>query len=142
MSFLPAVRERLRGAEVPGVKQVRGAVQLNAALALLQFDADAYVLQRNKTPAPNSLVNAVQQRLTVRLAVLTVTRYANSRTGEEQADEIEIKSDAVVAALLGWSPDATRLQPLTYAGGAPLDGGDDVALWVDEFETSYLIRSV
>ncbi len=142
MSFLPAVRDRLQSAEVRGIKKVHGALQLNVALALLQFDADAYVVQRSKVPAPNTLVNAVQQRLTVRFAVITVTRFANSKTGEQQADEVELKSEAVVAALLGWSPDASRVQPLSYAGGTPLDGGDDVAIWADEFETSYLIRSV
>ncbi len=137
---LKDIRDRIQNAAVPGVKRVLGAVQLNVALERGQFSGDAYVTLQSRTALPNTLVNRTQQQVKARVAVLQVVRYANSDTGEPQADEIEIRSEAVIQALLGWTPDPA-FAPFTYVAGRLLDAEGSNAIWVDEFETDYLMRS-
>ena len=138
---LKDIRDRIQSASVPGIKRVLGAVQLNVALERGQFSGDAYVTLQSRTAQPNSLVNRTQQLVKARVAVLQVVRYANSESGEPQADEIEVRSEAVILALLGWTPDPL-FSPFTYVAGRLLDSDGSNAIWVDEFETDYLLRSV
>lgn len=136
---LKDIRNRLEAAAVPGIKRVLGATQLSTAIERGQFTGDAYVALQSRNGGPNTLINRTQQRVSVRFSVIQVVRHANSESGEPQADEIELRSEAVIAALLGWTPDSA-FAPMTYVLGRLLDTDGTTAIWVDEFETSFLIR--
>ncbi|MCK9193864.1 MAG: hypothetical protein M0P19_08335 [Nevskia sp.] len=134
-----AIRTHLVQAGITGIQRVHGAVQLAVAIERGQFDADAYVSLQSRAAEPNNLVNAVQQKVTARLAVISVIRSAGDPTGERQAEDIETRSNEIIGALLNWSPDLA-LSPFVYAGGRLLDFDGSAVVWADEFETDYFIR--
>lgn len=138
---LKAIRERIERAGIRDVRRVHGAAQMAVAMERGQFDADAYVTLLQRQAGKNVLVNAVQQEVAARIAVISIIKVAGDATGEKQADLVEARSDAVTQSLLGWSP-ASGYSLFTAASSRLLDFDGQAVIWADEFETTYLIRKV
>lgn len=138
---LKDIRERIEAAGIPGIKRVHGALQLGIAMERGQYAGDAYVMLQSRAAGPNTLISRTSQMVKARFSVLQQVRYANSETGEQHADEFELRSEAIIGVLLGWTPDNVNFSPFTYVLGRLLDTDGNAAIWVDEFETEYQIRS-
>lgn len=140
---LATIRLRLQSSNLQGIQRVQGAAQLSVAIERQQFDADAYVTLQEVKAKANTLINRVSQQLTARIGVVQIVREAGSPTGASQGDALELRRDALIAALLGWSPDVPNgYSPMVYAGGKLLDFDGVNLVWADEFETDFLLRSV
>lgn len=139
MSATAAIAQRLltQGA----FHTVSGAAQLAAVAGRRQFSGGTgYVMLASVKPGENELVNAVSQRVTESYAVLFWIVVANNALGDAAADAVDGTRAAVLAALLGWSPDADR-SPLVYAGGQLNEFETGAVLWEERFSTDTYVRS-
>ena len=97
-----------------------------------------YVLPVDSQAAGNALENAVRQQLTEGIAVVLASTNRRDGRGAAGLAEIDMRREAVRAALLGWAPSA-EATPLTYRRGRLLTLTDRTIWWQDEFETQHLV---
>ncbi len=122
---------------------VRGAAALAIAMQHGQFSRSAFVYLKRRQSGKNTLVNAISQRTTERFGVAYWTRDFSDPDGDAALDAASDLSDALIAQLLGWTPDTNIYEPFTHVSSETLLFKATVGLlWADEFESSYLIRSV
>lgn len=143
MMVLPdaaVIVERLRDAA--GFRAVGGAADLATAYAAPQPTVPAaYVVMQAESGAANALGNdRVEQRITVRFAVVIAARNVADATGNAVAAEIVALRRAVMELLLGWLP-AWAIAGCEYVRGALADFKAGLMWWQDEFSTEYLLRS-
>lgn len=126
-------------AQVAALKKVGGAADFEAALAELKIEPAAFVIPLRDAAQPNTLENAVSQRVISRFGVALAVQNLRDASGTKAQTELAPLRDSVITALLGWAPDADR-DPCEYGGGRLLRLRDRVLWWLDEFVTAYYVR--
>lgn len=119
---------------------VLGAAELTMSVANGAFADAAYCYLKSRRAEPNTLVNAVSQRIEQSVVIAFWVRDVSDAAMAGAHDTATRISDAVIAHLLGWVP-AERCSPLHYVNGRVVLAPPTVGLlWADEFKTTYTIR--
>lgn len=119
---------------------VLGATELAMAVDKGAFSEAAYCYLRSRRAEPNTLVNAVSQRIEQSVVIAFWVRDVSDAAMASAHDAATRISDAVIAHLLGWAP-TERHSPLNYVNGRVVTARLTVGLlWADEFKTTYTIR--
>jgi hypothetical protein len=123
MSLVDDVTERLK-AEVPAFQnRVEGAAELATLVAqktLPPRTPASFVLPLGFGAAPNTVfTGAHSQRITERVGVVFLVRYAGDATGGKSLPSITVLEKAIEAALVGWQPASVET-PLDVVRGALL----------------------
>lgn len=110
-------------AECDSFNQVQGIADMTAALEkkIPITTPAAFVYRIRHSGSANAYgANAVRQRLTIRYAVLVVTRHANDAAGELTANENDQLLEELEAGLLGFTPTdgVHRFTPMTIVEGS------------------------
>ncbi|AUG53937.1 phage tail terminator protein [Thalassospira marina] len=129
----PLIRDRLK-AEIPELREVRGALDLAAIRgSLVRFPA-AFVFLAADSATPNTrAVGAFVQNVTADVAVVLCVKGANDPTGEKTSDELEDLQAQVRTALIGWEP-GNGFEPLGLRQGKMLGFKEGVAFWQDTYQ--------
>jgi len=142
--MLSDIVSRLKGS-CPALKFVGGAADYkvidNQKPPLSKLPA-AYVIPLAERADRNSYASgAVSQRVHSFVGVLlVVTGAASDPRGEGASFAIEAVRAQVRAALLGWTPDATKYDPFTVTLGDIVDLDGQALWWQETFETAYTLR--
>lgn len=145
MSVKQSIIDRI-SAECPSFNQVQGIANLAVALEnkILINAPAAFVYRIRHTGGPNKLgANAVRQQLTIRYAVLIVTRHANDASGEKTSNENDALLEELESGLLGFVPsDGThKYMPMTVSEGTVV-GLHGYHYWQDQWLTQRQARKV
>lgn len=135
---LGPIRERLI-AQVPAFASVAGGPSLAQAMQHGQFSHSAYVFVSKVSAEGNQLANQVSQRVPVEITVAYWVRDASDASGEAAMDGVEDLREAVLAALLGWTPEG-QVEPLLYRGGAVVSSAFGAVLWADQYTIQTYLR--
>lgn len=120
--------------QCPDVRQVLSAL---SATVPASYPA-AYVLPIAERAAPNEWEGTHRQRVEARFGVeIMVNHVAQAASGGPAQDGLEDVREAVLAALVGWSP-GDAFEPIDFAGGRLVAFQAGRAVWRDEFTTAYL----
>jgi len=119
---------------------VLGATELAMAVDKGAFSEAAYCYLRSRRAEPNTLVNAVSQRIEQSVVIAFWVRDVSDAAMASAHDAATRISDAVIAHLLGWAP-TEKYSPLHYVVGRVVAAKPTIGvLWADEFKTTYTIR--
>ncbi|WP_435100831.1 phage tail terminator protein [Arhodomonas sp. AD133] len=131
--------ERLT-AEVPALVSVGGAADLSAAFEAKALRTPAaYVIPGRDQAGPNkALAGAHIQRLTSTVGVVVAVRNLSDGTGEAGHRELRPIREAILTALVAWSPPDG--EPVDYAGGSLVRLRNRVLWWEDRFTTQSQLR--
>ncbi len=131
---LDAVIARLKG-QITGMREIGGAADLDAAIKGNVAVPALYVVRLSVQAERSKSTGPVRQRLTTLFGVLQVTENLRDIRGGAAAAQVEKVSDAVMAALIGWVPDAGTGEPVEFVGGDLVAGQANGRIWwSDEFE--------
>lgn len=115
-------------------RQIGGAAEMEAAISSAPVAPSAFVMPVADIAADPHLASCNLQRITRRFAVALCVSNRADATGEAAARGLAPCRSAVAEALLGWAPDESAGDPITYACGSnakPL--GDGRMWWSDEY---------
>jgi len=133
--MLVAIESRLETAS--SIKKVDGAVALAAVMKAGKapnVTPTVYVVPLRETPGQNSRATGpALQQVTERIAVVTVIKKANDRTGKGANAELATVRDEIRQLLFGFSP--TDYTPLQLGPSGLLSFDNGVLWWQDEFIT-------
>lgn len=102
----------------------------------------AFVHPLSDSAAPNSLVSGVDQRITVRFAVLLCVRDARPKMLQGRSlTQLDAVRESVRTALLNWQP-AGASDVCTFAGGNLRDVGSGHLWWQDDYLTAHHWRAI
>lgn len=136
---LSPVLARLVG-EVTLCRSIGGAADLAAIDDGLVVTPALFLLAAKEAASDVGFAGATVQRVQASFFVALAVSNEGSAQGEGALGELEPFRDQVKAALLGWVP-ADSHDPVAYVGGALVSFNDATLLWMDEFKTTYYIRS-
>jgi hypothetical protein len=131
---------RLR-ANLTGFTVVAGSADLEAATASNATTPAAYVMPLAESAEPNDMLGLTHQRLTLEFAVVTVVANLRDATGAAATADLNGKRMQVRAALVGWVPDASNGEPVTFTSGRLLQFRDSQLWWIDDFAVRADYRS-
>ncbi len=134
MQLAPIV-SRLK-ARATSLKHVAGAANLAALKSAPARTPAAWVVPVSESASANVSASIdVVQRIRRRFGVVIAVRDVRDATGEAALDGglAQARSE-IVAALVGWSPDAES-GAIVAAGGRLLSFSSGALWWQDEFET-------
>ena len=113
--------------------EVRGAADVERALATALLRDEAYVLPVSDDSRPSETLGPARQVADVLVGVLVRVRNRRDDSGEAGLVEIDTAREKVFSALLGWTPPSAW-GPVTHRRGrvqaAPQDGEQ---WWIDVF---------
>jgi hypothetical protein len=138
------IQQRLRD-QVPGlIGGVGGAAEYGAVKSIRDYrPGSAYVVlaaERNPNSPDSPEGNrrrGVNQALCT-FGVITVSRNARGRTGDEVMQEMRPLIGAVRTALIGWTP-GKPIQPITWLQGDVMEYDANTLLWIDVFTTTHYL---
>lgn len=87
--------------------------------AIMQDDfavPHAFVLPQGELADGEVMISAVDQELSTRFAVVVAVLNTSDERGQAAAEAIYDIRVALLSALVGWTPDATRYAPILYRG--------------------------
>jgi len=138
------IQQRLRD-QVPGLTgEIAGAVEYAAVKGIRDYrHGSAYVvLAAERNPdSPDSPAGDRRRgkaKAICTFGVITASRHARGRTGDEALQEARPLIGAVRTALLGWTP-GTPLQPIAWVQGDVMEYDADTLLWIDVFTTTHYL---
>ena len=76
----------------------------------------AFVMPLGEVADGEVMISTVDQELTTRFAVVVAVTNTSDERGQAAAEAIYDIRAALLAALVGWTPDATRYAPILYRG--------------------------
>lgn len=76
----------------------------------------AFVLPLGDVADGEVMLSALDQELTTRFAVVVAVSNTSDERGQAAAEVIYDLRASLIAALVGWTPDATRYGPVLYRG--------------------------
>jgi hypothetical protein len=127
--------------EVPSFRLVGGAAEFERAANALAALPAAFVLPATDTAEENNFMGQlVQQKVTLRFAVLIAARNLADDEGAAAVESLEPLRAAVRDALLNWRPDGAD-DGCEYANGSLVAFTNGTLWWQDFFTTTYIIRS-
>ena len=129
------------GDQVKSIIKIGLAGDFQTAQANLRIQAPAaFVIPSSERAGPSELVQRVSQRVAFRFAVVLAIQNLRDMQGDAAQTDLDPIRQGVKAALLGWQPDAAD-SPITFVAGRLVKWADGVLWWLDEFETTYYVRS-
>lgn len=123
---------RLKG-ELGGFNTIGGAADLDAAIERLPNTPAAFVLPLAEQGGKPQLLGQHSQRISKAFGVVLVVSNLQDATGAASTSELEVKRQAVLTALAGWSPNPPSSGPVAFTGGRLLRFDQGRLWWVDEF---------
>lgn len=137
---LDVIAARLR-AQVPALKSVGGAADLDAAIEGAVTTPSAFVIPMAYDAEKPYLVGVHAQDTTEAFAVLLVTSNKRDGTGAAALQDLRPLREQVRAALAGWAPDPATGEPVSMTGGRLLAFPAGRLWWADEFQVQTSYRS-
>lgn len=135
------VKARLE-AQVSSLRRVSGAADFAAARSDLRQTPAAFVIELNNRPGPSRTGTLVVSQLNeIRFGLILAEKNLRDPRGDSAKTAMNALREAVMAAVLGWTPEA-EFDPCEYGGGRLLLMDDSVMWWQEEFVTRNLLRSV
>lgn len=130
------VKDRLI-AQLSSVGAIAIASNLGAAVSAASVLPAVYVIRAARTAEANTIeTGGFSQRLTKTVSVLLIDRVSGDVSGEVTSLSMEMLSDSIQVALMGWEPDAEH-DPMEYTGGALAEWTEPaLMLWMDEYVTT------
>lgn len=141
MATLRQLIEARIKSEVDGLRAVAGAADMQSVLQGRVSPPAAYVFRLRNAAGPNTLANAVDQRVNEQYAVVVVTRNVGDSRGGDSSDANEAICDDIGDALLGWEP-AADAEPMEYGGGRLVSLQDQFLFWQETYTTARYRRAV
>lgn len=135
-----AIIARLK-AQLTGWVAIGGAADVDQAIETAPATPAAYVVPLAESGAPPDLIGIYRQDLVQAFGVVIVVANLRDATGAAAAADLQARRLAVLAALLGWAPDAATGYPVVFTSGRLLQFRDARLWWTDEFEVSSEYRS-
>lgn len=121
--------------QLSGLKSIGASADLDAAIAGSVFPPAAFVLPLAENPSPNKLLSGIHQKVTQNFGVVHVINNRRDAQGAAALDDLVALRADLQAALVGWVPDTTNGEPVSYTGGRLLRlDGDGQLWWIDEFQ--------
>jgi hypothetical protein len=123
---------------------VGGAGDFAAAAEQLIKTRSLFVMPPVESLGPNTTgTQVVRQKSTVR-ARIVLGFIVRSATKEDLSGDVDTTREALKAALVGWTPDASVYAPMMFAGSSALAAGKDGAtvFYACDFFTNYFLRNV
>jgi hypothetical protein len=139
MDLTPVIA-RLK-AQLTGFVAIAGAADLDHAMAFSTGTPAAYVLPLAESARGPDMLGVHHQRLTQAFAVVLVISNLRDATGAAAVTDLAAKRTALRAALLGWVPDATNGEPVSFTSGRLMGLEDAQLWWTDEFQVLTDYRS-
>jgi hypothetical protein len=121
--------------QLSGLKSIGGSADLDSAIAGQVFPPAAFVLPLTESASQNEMLGSTEQRITQTFSVVHVINNRRDAVGAAALDDLVALRTALRVALVGWVPDSTNGEPVTYTGGRLLRlDGDGQLWWSDEFQ--------
>lgn len=138
---LDFVIERLK-AQVPGLKAVGGAADLDAALTGAVAVPAAFVIPLSDDSALQPHTGSYDETDRWEFGVVLALANLRDARGEAALASLAPMRAAVRAALAGWAPDEATGEPVTKGRGQLLRfDGDGRLWWIDRFSWTTFFRS-
>lgn len=134
------IEERIR-AQVPELRQVAGAADLDAIKSGRIHPPAAYVFEVGRAAQPNALLMAVHQETRDSYAVVVVVDNRRDARGGDGSDACRLLRDRIATALVGWQPDPEGAA-LEYVGGNLVEFVNQHLYWQEVYRTTGTLRSV
>ena len=135
---LSAIEARLK-AQLTGVKSVGVAADLFAAATGVVPTPAAFVLPLADSGVDMGMLSATGEKIVQMFGVVHCINNRRDGKGGASLDDLKTLRLALRAALVGWVPDASNGEAVTFSSGRLLNlDGDGRLWWQDEFElTTY-----
>ncbi|MCB8748321.1 hypothetical protein LHU53_15580 [Rhodoferax sp. U2-2l] len=139
---LSLVKARLKAASI-GLRTVGGAADLEAAQKGAVVMPGAFLLNLGDDAGPDDEpIGGTDQQIVKTIGVVLCLANRRDSQGEAALDDLEDLRKAVRDTLVGWVPDATTGEPMTFAGGRLQSLDKESRLWwMDEFRIKTYYRS-
>jgi len=131
---------RLKDEVTPFARRVKLALSIEFILSDMSEWPCGYVVMPMEKADPNTLVNAVSQKVTGRFSVITAVSDQDDLEGVDNSAAMDAVRLAVNAALLNWVP-SEGCTPVEFVGGGLVYSKDGLLLWKDDFTTEHYLRS-
>lgn len=131
---LADIKNRLDAATGSPLKDVLLALTRGAARAM----PAAYIVPLAESVSGNELWGGLMvQQITARFGIEYVTQHPNrAETGAQTTEAIEDCREFGFATFLGWQP-GQDMTPIEFSGGRLVAYDPGVAVWRDEFTTTF-----
>jgi len=135
---LSAIVARLK-AQLTGVKDVGVVADLVAAATGMVATPSAFVLPLADSAVDIGMLSQTGEKIAQTFGVVHCINNRRDAKGGAALDDLKTLRLALRAALVGWVPDASNGEAVTFASGRLLQlDGDGRLWWQDEFElTTY-----
>ena len=120
-------------AQLTGFVTIAASADADIAIDGAPATPAAYVVPRAETAEGPALLGLHHQRVTQEFGVVLVLSNLRDATGAAAAAELHAKRMALRAALLGWVPDASNGEPVSFTAGQLLQFRDQRLWWQDVF---------
>lgn len=132
---------RLQGS-LTGMQEVAGAAELDRAMTDHVTPPAAYVVYTGADAQPEQLrvAGAHEQQVTATFEVFLCAQNVAGRFGGAAADAMAPLRLAVLAALVGYTPDAAELDPITRLRDRLWLFDDGRIWWRITFSTAFAMR--
>ena len=121
--------------QLTALRSVGASADLDAAIAGVVAMPAAFVLPLAESSADMGMLGTTGQRITQAFGVLHVLSNRRDAQGGAALDDLKTHRLNLRTALVGWVPDATTGEPVTYTSGRLMRlDGDGRLWWIDEFQ--------
>lgn len=127
---------------MPTLKQVTAAGTVPLAIEALKTYPSACIVMPRGNAGSNTLTNAVNQQVTDLFAVILAVKNVADMHGKAAAAEMDVLRPQLIAALLGWTPNAAVYVPLEYVGYQLVAYQNGLLFFSDHFKTQHYERAV
>ena len=139
INLRPLIEQRIRE-QVPSLKEIAGASDLQSLLAGRLADAGCYIIPESDRASENSRVNAVAQRLVEQYSLIFIVRNLRDPRGADAADVCHALRLDALAALVGWIPDPA-CEAFEKVSGRLISFANGFYIWQDTYRTAQYIHS-
>jgi hypothetical protein len=127
--------------QLAGYMTIAASADVDVAIDSAPATPAAYVVPLAETATENDLVGVHHQRVLQEFCVVLVLSNLRDATGTAAAADLAAKRLELRAALLGWLPDASYSETVSFVGGALLQFRDQRLWWRDVFRVISDYRS-
>ena len=120
-------------AQLTGFAVIAASADADIAIDGAPATPAAYVVPLAETAEGSALLGLHHQRVTQEFGVVLVLSNLRDATGAAAAADLHAKRMALRAALLGWVPDASNGEPVSFTAGQLLQFRDQRLWWQDVF---------
>lgn len=136
--IITRLRAQLAGT---GFVAIAGAAELDAVIDSTPNPPAAYVVPLAETAEAPDLAGVHHQRVLQEFGVVLVVSNLRDPAGAAATTELQARRLLVRGALLGWAPDASSAEGVSFVAGRVLRFVDRRLWWTDEFRVMTDYRS-